>query len=126
MIALDAATKSLQVVLVGAKSANDAQCYCVFFDVIKQTKTTFEDYPRGTKSQDTNGTTAVTACAAPAAANIVRMIEHFSLYNHDNASITATVQIYDTTGTVTTRLKKVTLSAGTGLVYESSAGWIVL
>lgn len=126
MIALDADTKVLQVVLSGAKTTNDAQCFCVFHDVLRQSKPTFEDYQRATRSQDTNGGTAVTACAAPNA-GVTRMIEHFSLYNYDTANITATVQIYDSSGaTTTTRLKKVTLGTGTGLVYESGTGWLTL
>jgi hypothetical protein len=126
MIALDGTTISLQVVLAGAVTTNEAQCYCVYYDVLSQTKSGTEEYKRAARVQNTNGATAVTAVASPANTNVTRMIEHICVYNYDTVSVTATVQVYNSTGTVTTRLKKTALNAGQSLVYEHGAGWLVL
>ena len=126
MIVLDKTTRSLRVVLSGAKTTNDAQCAVVFYDVPSQTKQTFDEYRGALQVQDTNGATPVAICNAPSLNGTIRVIEHISIYNYDTANITAEVHVYDSTGTVTTRLKKNTLGTGTGLVYERNSGWAVL
>ena len=126
MIALDGTTISLQVVLAGAVTTNEAQCYCVYYDVLSQTKSGTEEYKRAARVQNTNGATAVTAVASPVNTNVTRMIEHICVYNHDTVSVTATVQVYNSTGTVTTRLLKQVLAAGETLIYEHEGGWQII
>ena len=126
MIVLDRTSKIIQVVLAGSVSTNEAQCYCVYHDVTAQTKDGTQEYMRASTEQDTNGTTAVTTVPAPTTANTSRVIDYLSVHNYDTASVTVTVQVYNSTGTATSRLMKVALAAGETLVYELEGGWQVL
>ena len=126
MIRLDRTTRILQAILAGAKTTNDAQCVVGFYDVPTRAKNDFSEYAGATNVQDTNGGTVVTICAAPPDVGIVRNIDFISVHNYDSAAITVTVQIYNSTGTVTTRLHKDTLNAGQTLTWSRGGIWQVL
>lgn len=123
MIRLDATTTTLKVALAGAKTTNDAQCYASYYDVPARQKQDFGEYFGAINTQDTNGTTAVTAVAAPPA-NTVRQIDYFCVHNYDTANITAIVYI-DENGTIT-RLMRQTLSANQSLVWSRGGTWQVI
>ena len=123
MIRLDSTTTTFKVVLAGAKTTNDAQCYASYYDVPARQKPDFSEYVGTINTQDTNGTTAVTAVAAPPA-NTVRQIDYFCVHNYDTANITAIVYI-DENGTIT-RLMRQTLSANQSLVWSRGGTWQVI
>lgn len=110
-------TDSLEVLLAGAVTTNQAVLFAAFVDV---DATTFAATAGDNSSGLTNGTTAVTWLAAPASGSF-RQVKFLSLYNADTASITATVQFND--GTNTRILLKVTLAAGERLHYALDGGF---
>jgi hypothetical protein len=126
MIRLDRTTRIMQAILAGAKATLDAQCTVCYYDVPARTKMDNSEYVGATTEQDTNGTNAVTICDAPPDVAIIRNIDFISIHNYDTAAITVTVQIYNSTGPVTTRLMKKMLNIGESLVYEVNGGWQVL
>lgn len=126
MIRLDRTTRILQAVLAGAKTANDAQCVVCYYDVPARAKNDNSEYVGATNAQDTNGVTPVTICAAPPDVGTVRDIDYISIHNYDTAAIIVTVQMYNSTGTVTTRLHKDTLNAGQTLTWSRGATWQIL
>lgn len=123
MIRLDDTTTTLEVILAGAKTTLDANCYASFYDVPARTKMDYGEYQGATNTTDTNGIAAVTLVLSPAA-NTVRNIEYVSVHNYDSAAITATVQVNEN-GTVK-RLHKDTLNAGQTLTWSRGGIWQVL
>lgn len=116
MILLDATTKSLQVLLGGVVTTNEL-VYVAGYADLSATGTTL-----GESDGLTNGATAVTPVAAPAAST-VRKVTFLNIYNIDTASATVTVRV-NNNGTFRT-LAKVTLAAGYTLVMNNN-GWGVV
>lgn len=114
---LDTTSKTVEVVLAAAKTTNDCEWTADYIDTANGT--TFQPANGVGVS---NGTTAVTAVAAPAAST-QRSVRAFSFYNADTVGTTVTVRLND--GTNTRRVVSVSLVAGQSLVYTPEAGWAV-
>lgn len=113
---LDSTTKSLQLVLAGAVTTNQA---VISTDWADNTATTFT---AGSSDLLSNNATAVTIVAAPAAST-QRVVKEVSVYNADTAPITATVRL-NNSGTFRT-IVTVTLQTGERLAYSQTDGWRV-
>lgn len=126
MIALDTSTRSLQFQLAGAKNTNDASFFCTYVDEpASVTGVGVAVYV--TQVGTTNGVTAVTVAPAPGAGpGYRRRIKSFNLFNADLAAITVSVQINDTSGSVTTVGQKITLQTLEQLNYEEGYGFETL
>lgn len=114
MIRLDTTTRKLQVVLAGAVSTNQLPVVVSYSD---KTSTT---YNGATQTAQTNGTTAVDICAAPASSTI-RDVDYINIYNADTSEATITVRCNDN-GTLY-QLVKTTLKVGSQITYTHSSGW---
>src|SRR3990167_756330 len=116
MLILDATTKSIEIDLNGAVATNELDVTTHYTDI------TTTAYTPGNTRTVTNGTTAVTIVAAPAAST-QRHIETISVYNKDTASATVTIQENDnsTLGII----RKHTLLTLEHLEYEAGKGWQV-
>lgn len=112
---LDSTTKSLQVVLNATPATTQASIVASWADL---TATTFIG---GNTDLTSNGTTAVTAVAAPAAST-QRQLKNLNIYNADSAYITVTVQLLD--GATVRVLYKATLAPGQTLVWTAEQGWV--
>jgi len=113
MIILDATTKSLEIDLAGAVTTNELDVTCHAVDTLDADMTVSDVVNTNTA---TNGTTAVTAMAAPAASH-TREIKTLSVYNKDTVSATVTVQI-NSNSTIYI-LFKATLATGENLLYTA-------
>lgn len=120
MIKLDTISRSLQIVLSAAKTTTDMPVVVSYSERTATATTTTE----GTQLASSNGTTAVTICAAPASGTIVRSVEHISVKNADTASKTVTINLLDTATNYS--LITATLAVGDELVYSANAGWSTL
>lgn len=100
---LDATTKSITVVLAGAKATNDCGVVSSWAD---NTGTVFTE---GSTDTVTNGTTPVTIVAAPGASTR-RIIKSIYIQNADTAPVTATVTYVSAGGSRV--VAKVTLAIG--------------
>lgn len=120
MIKLDTITRSLQIVLTAAKTANDMPVVVSYSERTATATTTTE----GTQLASSNGTTPVTICAAPTSSTIVRSVEHISVKNADTALKVVTINLLDTATNYA--LVTVTLAVGDELTYTANAGWQVL
>jgi hypothetical protein len=117
MLILDATTKSLEIDLAGAVSANELPVTAHYTDI------TTTLYTPGSNDTQTNGATAVTIVAAPAAST-QRHVESISVYNADTAAATVTIQLNNNS---TLRIiTKVTLQPGETFFYEDGIGWQIL
>jgi len=117
MLILDATTKSLEVRLAGAVSANQLPVTAYYTDI------TTTLYTPGSNDTQSNGATAVTIVAAPAAST-QRHVESISVYNADTAAATVTIQLNNNS---TLRIiTKVTLQAAEQLFYEDGMGWQII
>jgi len=117
MLILDATTKSLEVRLAGAVSANQLPVTAHYTDI------TTTLYTPGSNDTQSNGATAVTIVAAPAAST-QRHVESISVYNADTAAATVTIQLNNNS---TLRIiTKVTLQAAEQLFYEDGMGWQII
>lgn len=117
MLILDTTTKSLEVKLAGAVSANELPVTAHYTDI------TTTLYTPGSNDTQTNGATAVTIVAAPGAST-QRHVESISVYNADTAAATVTIQLNNNS---TLRIiTKVTLQAGEQLFYEDGMGWQII
>jgi hypothetical protein len=117
MIILSETTDNLQVVLGGAITTNQLQCFTAWRD---RTSTTFV---AGRTVINTNSTTDQTIAAAPAAST-QRVIDYISIYNNDTVNATVTVKL-DANGTEYI-LFKVTLAATEKLEYHEGQGFKVI
>lgn len=139
MIALDTTTRSLQVVLAGAKNTNDCPWTASYEDVAVAVQPQGNVAVAGLQQGTTNGATAVTIlpanpqAAAPAGSPpatgtlYFRRLKSFNLSNADLAAITVTVQFNDTTGSVTRKVfGPLTLQVNESLFYEDGSGWAAL
>ena len=117
MLILDATTKSLEVKLAGAVSANELPVTAHYTDI------TTTLYTPGSNDTQTNGSTAATIVAAPAAST-QRHVESISVYNADTAAATVTIQLNNNS---TLRIiTKVTLQPGETFFYEDGMGWQII
>lgn len=112
---LDTPSKVLQVILASAKTTNDCEITADYIDT--QDGATFAP---GNSLIASNGTSAVSVVAAPAAST-QRKISAFTFYNADTVNTTVTVRIYD--GTNTWRIRVATLVPGQSLIYTPELGW---
>lgn len=117
MIRLDATNRKLQAVLAGAITTNQLPCTVSYSDK------TSTDYVGATQLTNTNSTTQVDICAAPAAST-VRDIDYVSIKNVDTAAATVSV-IYDDNTTDYT-IAKFALAVGDQLTYTHGTGWQVI
>jgi hypothetical protein len=117
MIRLDATTRKLQIILAGAITTNQLPVFVSYADH------TTASYLGGTQLANSNSTTAVDICAAPASAT-VRQVDTINVQNADTAAATATVR-YNDNGTLYT-LFKASLAVGDQLTYVHGQGWSVL
>lgn len=115
---LDTTSKVLQVILASAKTTNDCEITADYIDT--QDGATFAP---GNSLVASNGTSAVSVVAAPAAST-QRKISAFTFYNADTVNTTVTVRIYD--GTNTWRVRTTSLTPGQSLVYTPEFGWSVM
>jgi hypothetical protein len=113
MIILDSTTKSLEVKLAGAITTNQLDVTCHATDLL-DTDQSVSDVVN--TDIVTNGTTAVTIMAAPAASH-TRVVKTISVYNNDTVSADVTVRKNDN-GTFYI-ITKVTLATGETLIYSS-------
>lgn len=117
MIRLDATTRKLQAVLAGAITTNQLPITVCYSD---KTTTT---YNGATQLTNTNSTSQVDICAAPAAST-VRDIDFIGIRNRDTAAATVTV-LYDDNGT-DYQIISSTLDVGDVLTYVHGNGWQVV
>lgn len=116
MIILTQTTDKVQVVLSGAITTNQLQCFASFRD---RTSTTFT--PNRT-AINTNNTTAIDLVDSPAAST-QRIVDLINVYNADTASAVVTVRINDN-GTIYI-IWKGTLLSGETLSFIEGMGWVV-
>lgn len=114
MIILSETTDNLQVVLGGAITTNQLECYTSWRD---RTSTTFT---AGRTVINTNNTTDVTIAGSPASST-QRVIDYVSVYNDDTVSQTVTIKL-DANGTEYILYKGV-LTNGATLTYVDGQGW---
>ncbi len=117
MIVLDASPKKLQVVLAGAVTTNQLDCYAAWREFDTTT------YVAGDNGAATNNTTDVDLVAAPGASKY-RVIDYVSVFNRDTVSATVTVKT-DNAGTERI-LMKCLLLPGYKLEYAEGTGFKVL
>lgn len=117
MIVLAATTSSLEIDLAGAITTSNLPVVSTFVDWDGT------DYTPGATTTASNGTTAVTIVAAPAAST-QRQVKLITVYNLDTVAATVTLQ-YNDNGTLRT-LVKVALETGEHLVYTDGEGFRVL
>jgi hypothetical protein len=117
MIRLDATTRKLQVVLGGAVTANQLPV------VVSYSDKTSTAYTGATQVANTNSSTAVDICAAPAAST-VRDVDFISVRNSDTAAATVTIR-YNDNGTTYVIVTK-TLAVGDSMSYTHAHGWEVM
>jgi hypothetical protein len=115
MIILSETTDNLQVVLAGAITTNQLQCFASWRD---RTSTTFI---AGRTVVNTNNTTDVNLVPAPATGQ--RVVDFFTIFNRDTVNATITIKL-DANGTEYI-LFKVTLATGEALVYQEGVGFLV-
>jgi hypothetical protein len=115
MIILSETTDNLQVVLAGAITTNQLQCFASWRD---RTSTTFI---AGRTVVNTNNTTDVNLVPAPATGQ--RVVDFFTIFNRDTVNATITIKL-DANGTEYI-LFKVTLATGEALVYQEGVGFMV-
>jgi hypothetical protein len=117
MIRLDTVNRSLQLFLGSATTTNPLQIVVCYSD---QTVST---YNGATQLSNSNGTTAVTICSAPAS-GAVRDIDMLSVLNTDTAAAFVTIEMVDTSTPY--QIIYVELSIGDKLTFTHGSGWQVV
>lgn len=117
MIRLDATTRKLQIILGGVVTTNQLPVSVSYSD---KTTTT---YTGAMQLANTNSTTAVDICAAPAASTI-RDVDYISVHNSDTAAATITIR-YNDNATIY-NIATTTLAVGDQLVFVHGSGWHVI
>jgi len=117
MIILDATTKSLEFKLLGAVSANELPFIAAWAD---HSATAFTP---GHTDGISNGTTAVTAVAAPAAST-QRQLKTLIIFNDDSAAAVVIVQ-YNNNATIR-QLTEISVPANGTLTYTDGEGFRVI
>lgn len=114
MIILSETTDNLQVVLGGAVTTNQLQCFTSWRD---RTATTFV---AGRTGINTNSTTDVNLASSPAAST-QRIIDFISIYNNDTVSATVIIKL-DANGTEYILWKGI-LNTGERVEYSEGKGF---
>lgn len=114
MLILSATTDILQAKLAGAVATNQVRIVASWRDI------TTTEFTPGRTVIVTNGATAVSAVAAPAAST-QRVIDFINFYNADTAPVTLTVQL-DDNGTPYV-LWVGSIGVGESLQYVDGIGW---
>jgi len=114
MLRLDTTTRKLQAQVSGIVATNQLPINVSWSD---QTSTT---YNGGSTVVNTNNTTAVDICAAPAASTY-RDVDYVNIYNADTVAETVTI-IYNDNSTLY-NLLVTTLNSGDRLIYTHGSGW---
>jgi hypothetical protein len=117
MIRLDTVNRSLQLFLGSATTTNPLQIVVCYSD---QTAST---YNGATQLSNSNGTTAVTICSAPAS-GAVRDIDMLSVLNTDTAAAYVTIEMVDTSTPY--QIIYVELLVGDKLTFTHGSGWQVV
>ena len=117
MIRLDTINRSLQLVLGAAKTTNNLQIVVSYSD---QTAST---YLGATQLSNSNGTTPVTICNAPAASTI-RDIDMITVLNTDTVYQVITIQYLDTATTY--KILDIQLNVGDKLTWTHGSAWQVV
>lgn len=117
MIILSETTDNLQIVLSGAVTTNQLQCFTSWRD---RTATTFV---AGRTVTNTNNTTDVNLAAAPASST-QRVVDFISVYNNDTTNKTVTIKL-DANGTEY-KLFVTTIASGETIQYQEGRGFSVL
>lgn len=117
MIILSETTDNLQIVLSGAVTTNQLQCFTSWRD---RTATTFI---AGRTVTNTNNTTDVNLAAAPASST-QRVVDFISVYNNDTTNKTVTIKL-DANGTEY-KLFVTTIASGETIQYQEGRGFSVL
>ena len=118
-LVLDTNSRKLEALLAAAGTIPVTVNY---IDIIPQTKSYFSLYRPATKFTNTNGTTPVTICEAPAQ-GVVRVINYICVHDSDAGSETVTIQI-DDNGTDYIQVV-MTLATTESLVWTPESGWNV-
>lgn len=114
---LDATTRSIKIKVDAAAATNESPVVVEYADL------TTSGFAPGASTTVTNGSTYVTAVAAPAAST-QRQVKEISVYNLDTIAHTFTV-IYDDNGTQRI-LIVATLPVGYTLQYLQRSGWKIV
>lgn len=123
MIRLTKTTTKLEVKL--DNTGTDVIINTFYYDIKDRIKPDNSEYRGAWTVTASNGTTPVTACAAPDQANTIRNIDTIQIYNGNAGTRIVTIQI-DDGGTETALLVK-SLTTGQNLIYDAhGAGWVVL
>jgi len=117
MLRLDSTLRKIQILLSGIITTAQLPVMVMYSD---RTSTA---YSGAAQLANTNSTTAVDICAAPAASTI-RDIDYISVRNSDTVAATATIRYNDNTTLYT--IVTVALAVGDQLVYVHGDGWRVV
>ncbi len=117
MLILTGTSENIQVILAGAITTNQLNCFASYRDTTSTTIVAGKNY------LNTNNTTAVNIVGSPAAST-QRVIDYMSIYNTDTVNSTVTVRFNDATNNYI--LFKTTLASGEKLEYQSGIGFKVL
>lgn len=117
MLRCDSTLRKIQIILSGIITTNQLPVMVMYSD---RTSTA---YSGAAQLANTNSTTAVDICAAPAASTI-RDIDYISVRNSDTVAATVTIR-YNDNATLYT-IVTVTLAVGDQLVYVHGDGWRVV
>jgi hypothetical protein len=115
---LDATNRSLELVLTAAQTTAAMNVTVVYVD-----ETTTALPAAGLTPTNSNGVTAVTILASPAASTR-RNVKNITIYNADSAA--KTVKISLNVATVLYTIIQPTLQVGESLCYSDTKGWYVL
>jgi hypothetical protein len=114
---LDSVSKSIKVVLGAIAAANNCPVTAFYVDHTDAGGTP------GSSDTATNGVTAVTVVASPAA-DTQRQVKMITVYNADTAPVTVYTQFVN--GGTTRIVNKSTLAVGDSLVYQNEIGFRIL
>jgi len=117
MIRLDTINRSLQLFLGAPKTTSNLQIVVSYSD---QTAST---YLGATQLSNSNGTTPVTICSAPAASTI-RDIDMITVLNTDTVYQVVTIQYLDTATTY--KILDIQLNVGDKLTWTHGSAWQVV
>lgn len=117
MIVLDATTDTLEIDLLAAHTTNALPFFVSYRDI------TTSAYTPGNQFGNTNGTTDVVLCSAPAAST-QRVIDHIMICNRDTVSHTVTVRFVD--NTTEYNIFTAVIASGDMIQYNEGKGWEVL
>lgn len=116
MLILTQTTDEIEVLLGGAITTNQLQCYATYRDI------TASAFTPGRTGIVTNGTTPVNVVPSPGASTN-RVVDYLSVWNTDTVNAVVTVQFNDNGTTYT--LFQTTLASGEKLEYAEGKGFTV-